>query len=179
MREIKRISIAILICIMLTCSLAIFASCDIDVDTAIENFNVEKDMLSVGIISDSQLRYKKGESGNLYQDNLIRALSVLKARGVDMILFGGDITDKSDGKAYDLYNEAFDKVYGNDKPIIQSIMGNHDYWGNGTSSNCRKLFEKKLGQSPWTHYVVNGYHFIGGRPTAEVWTTATSIRSNG
>lgn len=27
-----------------------------------------------------------------------------------------------------------------------------------------KAFKKVLGQSPWTHYVVNGYHFIGASP---------------
>lgn len=164
MKNIRHTALIVLICILLTCSLAAFASCDIDLDTPVESFSVGKDVLSVGIISDSQLRYKKGDSENLYQNNLIRALSVLKAKDVDMILFGGDITDESDDKAYDLYVEAFDRVYGDDKPIIQHIMGNHDYWGNGIPSNCRKLFEKKLGQSPWTHYVVNGYHFIGASP---------------
>lgn len=59
-----------------------------------------------------------------------------------------------------------DEVFGEDKPVIQTIMGNHDYWSESAlSANAHiKAFKKVLGQSPWTHYVVNGYHFIGASP---------------
>ena len=58
----------------------------------------------------------------IFQPSLIRALSAFKARGVDMVLFGGDITDLSKSKAYDLYNAAYDKVFGDDRPIVQTII---------------------------------------------------------
>ena len=59
-----------------------------------------------------------------------------------------------------------DEVFGEDKPVIQTIMGNHDYWSENdlSASDHIRFFEKALGQSPWTHYVVNGYHFIGASP---------------
>ena len=59
-----------------------------------------------------------------------------------------------------------DEVFGEDKPVIQTIMGNHDYWSENdlSASDHIRSFEKALGQSPWTHYVVNGYHFIGASP---------------
>ena len=46
-------------------------------------------------------------------------------------------------------------------------MGNHDYYGLRTSENCRRLFTKKIGSSPFTHYTVNGFHFIGVSPDCE------------
>ncbi len=59
-------------------------------------------------------------------------------------------------------------TYSKDNPLVQTIMGNHDYWGANdgmlTKSSYRKRFEQKLGHSPFTHYVVNGYHFIGASP---------------
>lgn len=59
-----------------------------------------------------------------------------------------------------------DEVFGEDKPVIQTIMGNHDYWSESAlSANAHiKAFKKVLGQSPWTYYVVNVYHFIGASP---------------
>lgn len=70
-----------------------------------QEFTVDRDYVRVGIISDSQLPNTREE--NEYQNSLIRALSAFKARGVDMVLFGGDITDLSKSKAYDLYNAAY------------------------------------------------------------------------
>lgn len=46
-------------------------------------------------------------------------------------------------------------------------MGNHDYYGLRTPENCRRLFTKKIGSSPFTHYTVNGFHFIGVSPDCE------------
>ena len=138
------------------------SACKINPDTPMQEFTVDRDYVRVGIISDSQLPNTREE--NEYQNSLIRALSAFKARGVDMVLFGGDITDLSKSKAYDLYNAAYDKVFGDDRPIVQTVMGNHDYWGHGVASSCRSIFKNKIGQGPWTQYVVNGYHFIGASP---------------
>ncbi|MGN0521271.1 MAG: metallophosphoesterase family protein, partial [Eubacterium sp.] len=40
------------------------------------------------------------------------------------------------------------------------------YWSKDlfTAINHRKAFRQIIGHSPWTHYVVNGYHFIGASP---------------
>lgn len=87
-----------------------------------------------------------------------------------MILFAGDIGDAGSYFAFKIYKNIIDEVFGDDKPVIQTIMGNHDYWieNDLSASDHIRSFEKALGQSPWTHYVVNGYYFIGASPNNEV-----------
>lgn len=161
----RKLSASIIVTVLIVFCLCFLAACSTNPETEIKNFTIDGDTLKVGIISDSQL-IDNGKQDNEYRDNLKRALNALKLRGVNMVLFAGDIADKSNAKAYDLYTNAINDVFGDSPVIFQSIMGNHDYWGNGTKANCRKLFEKKLAQSPWTHYVVNGYHFIGASPAS-------------
>lgn len=87
-----------------------------------------------------------------------------------MILFAGDIGDEGSYFAFKTYQSVIDEVFGEDKSVIQTIMGNHDYWSENDlfASDHIRFFEKALGQSPWTHYVVNGYHFIAASPNNEV-----------
>ncbi len=156
--SIKYILVTLMIVIM---SVTLMA-CTVNEKTEIETYDIDGEVLRVGIISDSQLS-PKGEEDIKY-NNLKQSLTVLKNNDVDMILFAGDIGDLGKAPVYDLYNKAIDQVFGDQRPIIQTIMGNHDYWENGTPYNCRRLFEKKMGHSPWSHYVVGGYHFIGASP---------------
>lgn len=44
-----------------------------------------------------------------------------------------------------------------------------------TAVNHIKAFEDITGQSPWTHYVVNGYHFIGASPNYGSMTSGYRI----
>lgn len=94
-----------------------------------------------------------------------------------MILYAGDIGDLGTRFAFQTYMDAIDEVFGEDKPIIQAIMGNHDYWNKSvfTAINHRKAFQQIMGQSPWTHYVVNGYHFIGVSPDYGSMTAGYTI----
>ena len=45
-------------------------------------------------------------------------------------------------------------------------MGNHDYWSlkelnqNKNNKKSQKLFEEKTKEKPYTHKIINGYHFI-------------------
>lgn len=146
------------------------AGCAFNPDTESKTFTVDGD-LKVGIISDSQLPPTKEEDDGIFKQNLINALSGLKAQDVNMIIFAGDVSDEASNYAYDQYVDCYVKVFGADKskwPIVQTIMGNHDYWGGHdgmlSKSSYRKRFEEKLGISPYTHYVVNGFHFIGASP---------------
>lgn len=125
--------------------------------------------LKIGIISDSQL----GQEPE-FQSYLEDTLKLFKEQGVNMILNAGDYTETALKENYAGYSAAFDKVFGENKPLTQSIMGNHDYWlpvffdcwqipFKGT---LQRRFMKATGESsPWTHKVVNGYHFIGASPT--------------
>ena len=111
--------------------------------------------------------------------NLKNALTVIKNNDVDMILYAGDIGDLGTRFAFQTYMDAIDEVFGENKPIIQTIMGNHDYWHKSvfTAINHRKAFQQIMGQSPWTHYVVNGYHFIGVSPDCGSMTAGYVIAS--
>lgn len=86
--------------------------------------------LQVGVISDTQLPVTLGHlrKSDVYVRNLTRALTAFKNRGVDMILFAGDIGDLGTRFAFRTYMSTIDQVFGSDRPIIQTIMGNHDYW---------------------------------------------------
>lgn len=148
-------------------------------ETEIETFETENSTFKVAVISDTQLPPTEEDLKNddTYLQNLKKALTVIKNNGVDMILFPGDIGDLGTRFAFQTYVDAIDEVFGDDKPIIQTIMGNHDYWNKNafTVINHIKAFEDITGQSPWTHYVVNGYHFIGASPNYGSMTSAYGI----
>lgn len=135
-------------------------------ETPVEKFSVEGN-LRVGVISDTQLPpFKNRIKDDIFYGNLKNALTVFKENDVNLILFAGDIGDLGTKLAFKLYMKAFDEVYGDKKPVIQTIMGNHDYWGNDIFSfiDRKKAFVKIVGHSPWTHFEVNGFHFIGASP---------------
>ncbi len=152
---------------------AVLAYCAIPVGISkeVETLTVDKEdgTLKVGIISDSQLGQEP-----VFEDYLVETLEFLKEQDVDMILNVGDYTDTALKENYAGYPAAFEKVYGADKPITQSIMGNHDYW-LPYFADCwqipfpgtlqRRFMDATGEASPWTHKVVNGYHFIGASPT--------------
>ena len=148
-------------------------------ETEIQSFETEKDAFKVAVISDTQLPPTEEDLKNddTYLQNLKKTLTVIKNNGVDMILFAGDIGDLGTHFAFQTYVDALDEVFGDDKPIVQTIMGNHDYWNKNASTaiNHIKAFEDITGQSPWTHYVVNGYHFIGASPNYGSMSSAYSI----
>lgn len=130
--------------------------------------------LRVGVISDTQLKPKnviEGEENgvNNNAENLKKTLQLLKAQKVDMIIHAGDIADVNNKYSYEVYNSVIDEVYPDKKnrPIFFNIMGNHDLWStNGDNNTVSKyrLFKSQTGQSPWIHYKVNGFHFIGASP---------------
>lgn len=136
--------------------------------TQIQQFTTDGDTLKVAVISDTQLppTEKQLKESDVYVKNLETTLEFLKNNNVDMILFAGDIGDLGTRFAFQTYMDVFDRIYGENKPIVQTIMGNHDYWNKNvfTAINHKKAFEEIIGHSPWTHYVVNGYHFIGASP---------------
>lgn len=136
--------------------------------TEIEKFNINKNSLKVGIISDTQLPPCKADlkRDDTYLTHLKKTLTILKNNNVDMIMFAGDIGDRGTRFAYRLYVNTLNEIFGSKKPIIQTIMGNHDYYNLNifTAKNHVKTFKRITSKSPWTHYIVNGYHFIGASP---------------
>lgn len=124
--------------------------------------------LTVGIISDTQLAHTPTYDYQ-YQLHLLYALETLKARGAEAIIFAGDFGNLLSDYMYDTFNYIYDYVFKDDAPEKIFVMGNHDYWyeNNYNTLNAKKqrLFEKHTGESPWSHKVINGYHFIALSPT--------------
>lgn len=133
--------------------------------TEVKEFTTQNEGFKVGVISDTQLPPTEEalKNDDKYVAHLRNALIAMKNNDVDMILFAGDIGDLGTYFAFELYEKTIDEVYGEDRPIIQTVMGNHDFWGK-TATNHIKAFKQVMGESPWTHFVVNGYHFIGASP---------------
>lgn len=176
--------IKIVLCVLLVLLIAVSAFVGYEYtnlidETEIQTFETENTSFKVAVISDTQLPPTEEDLKNddTYLKNLKNALTVIKNNNVDMILFPGDIGDLGTRFAFQTYVDAIDEVFGDDKQIVQTIMGNHDYWNKNafTAINHIKAFEDIIGQSPWTHYVVNGYHFIGASPNYGSMTSAYNI----
>lgn len=169
MKKAKTIILCVLLVICIGFSaFVIYVDKNLIDETEIQTFNTDNASFKVAVISDTQLPPTEDDLKNddTYLKNLKNALTVIKNNNVDMILFAGDIGDLGTRFAFQTHVDAFDEVFGDDMPIVQNIMGNHDFWNKNafTAINHIKAFEDITGQSPWTHYVVNGYHFIGASP---------------
>ena len=83
----------------------------------------------IGIISDFQL--KKNYTNitfKYYSDNIYRALKVFKKINIDIIIIAGDITNDGKVENYLYFKEIYYSIFENNKkPILISLMGNHDY----------------------------------------------------
>lgn len=123
--------------------------------------------LRVGLISDTQLNPYLNDTHENYEQNLIDALTVLKEQGINFLVHAGDIGDMNGRPAYNTFNKALEQVFGDKLPETLFIMGNHDTWWNSDWNNINpkaRKFNAVIGQSPWSHKVVNGFHFIGASP---------------
>lgn len=133
-------------------------------------------VLRIGILSDLQLT-PEGQ-GETYDMHYQKALELFKAQGVNVILNAGDFTDTATEEAYQNQKRIFDSVYSEaerESIVLCSIMGNHDYWLPMfvdcweipfTRVMQSRFCEYTYSQSPWTHTVVNGYHFIAASPNS-------------
>lgn len=155
----------------LICATGIVLSCYYLIQPAngkVETFTVgDGETIRVGVFSDTQLPHKNSKGENQYLNNTKAALETMKEQKVDVILFAGDLTDFASTYAYKSYLKVFDEVFGDDAPITQYVMGNHDLWyptDYASIAPKARLFKKNMRQSPNTHYVINGFHFIGLSP---------------
>ncbi|MGN0447406.1 MAG: metallophosphoesterase family protein [Acutalibacteraceae bacterium] len=168
-KKIIKIIASILLCLCVVLAVLYGLSDKIIIGkTEIKSYTTENEEFKVGIISDTQLPPTEEalKNDDKYLQSLKNALTVLKNNGVDMILFAGDIGDLGTYFAFETYENAIDEVFPEDRPIVQTVMGNHDFWNKDakTAINHIKAFKEVTKESPWTHYVVNGYHFIGASP---------------
>lgn len=124
--------------------------------------------LRVAVISDLQLPDSKEKDTHQYE-SFEKTLTMLRDKGMDALIIGGDFTDTATKNAWGTYKEIYDKVMADDEKTIPIyIMGNHDYWLTDfvscfeipTPAKLQKRFTKYTGELPYSHKVINGYHFI-------------------
>lgn len=128
--------------------------------------------LRVGILGDTQLPGSEEEeqaNKGVYKANLKAALELMKEQKVDLLIHVGDFCEVASDFGYQTYLSVFNEVYSDaaSRPVTQYIMGNHDFWTEGSHGYPgykQNLFEKNLEQSPWTHLILNGFHFIAASP---------------
>lgn len=118
----------------------------------------DRKTLRIGILSDSQLNFE--DEVNIAHLN--NSLLTMKKHSIDLLIFAGDIGDYSDTSLFNLFNNSFNKIFEDTtQPILDIIMGNHDYLGwFPIPSVMQKRFYKIFKQKPLGHKVINGYHFI-------------------
>lgn len=136
----------------------------------LQTYTVKIDLhpLRVAVISDLQLPDSQDKTTHQYI-SFEKTLTMLKNKGMDALIIAGDFTDLSTKNAWGTFKEIYDKVMAGEKqPISLYIMGNHDYWLDyflsakeiGTPAKLQKRFTKYTGEYPYSHKVINGYHFI-------------------
>lgn len=140
-------------------------------EPAQEEKTVDTNVLRIGIISDTQLAEKGGS--DVYDSYFKGSLELLRQKDVHMLIHAGDFTDVGLADAYQNFQDIYESVYPvGSGPMKLFIMGNHDYWLSDFvkcweipfKGRMRRRMEKYTGESPWSHKVLNGYHFIGLSP---------------
>lgn len=124
--------------------------------------------LRVAVISDLQLPDSKDKTTHQYE-SFEKTLTMLKNKGMDVLIIGGDFTDLGTKDAWSTYREIYDNVMADsEQPIPVYIMGNHDYWLDyftkcgeiAAPAKMQRRFTEYTGEYPYSHKVINGYHFI-------------------
>lgn len=124
--------------------------------------------LRVAVISDLQMPDSENKTSHQYE-SFEKTLTMLKNKGMDVLIIAGDFTDLGTKQAYGAYKEIYDKVMSDtEKPISLYVMGNHDYWLADfvksweipTPAKMQKRFTEFTGEYPYSHKIINGYHFI-------------------
>lgn len=122
--------------------------------------------LKIGVLSDSQLPGDGKDSR--WTENLKIALETFKAQEVDVLVHAGDFTDLGTVDVWKTFQRIYNEVFGENGPEKCFVMGNHDYWLGWfvecwdipTPARQQNKFTKYTGELPYSHKVINGYHFI-------------------
>lgn len=124
--------------------------------------------LRVAVISDLQLPDTRDNTTHQYE-SFEKTLTMLKEKGMDALIIGGDFTNVGSKNAWGTFKEIYDKVMADsEQPIPLYILGNHDYWLDyfavsheiPTPAKMMKRFTEYTGELPYSHKVINGYHFV-------------------
>lgn len=164
----KKIICAILAIALIAVIAFSFVSCGVAPNEKIESITIgDGSTLKIGVYSDSQLN-KSDTYSSKYAGHLRATLQLFKEQKVNLVLFAGDLSDLVSDEVYETHNRIWDEVFGDNAPEKLYIMGNHDYWYEhdySSTAGKQKTFEKYIGQSPWEHKIINGFHFIACSPS--------------
>ncbi len=128
----------------------------------------EEGNLRIAVISDLQLPDSNDKTTHQYE-SFEATLTMLKNRGMDVLVIAGDFTDVSTKAAWSTYKEIYDRVMADaEQPVKLSIMGNHDYWlpmfnecfEIPSPAKLQRRYNKHTGEPVNSHNIINGYHFI-------------------
>ena len=119
----------------------------------------------IGLISDLHLAFdleKKNDRFIHYANNLYRTFKYFKENGIDILIITGDITNNGFYKNLLYFKKIFYSIYNdNSKPIVISIMGNHDLYNlNFSESKNQIKFYKIINSYSNSLYIINNYYFI-------------------
>ena len=127
----------------------------------IEKYTINTETLKIGIISDSQL-IPRAEYSWLehFTDKFKKALLYFKESNIDVLIFAGDLGDECTDLSWNSWRQAFDEVYlnSNKTPILNVVMGNHDYYCDENAIFIQEKFERFIKEKHFTHKVINGIH---------------------
>lgn len=145
-----------------------FGYCEIEEQMKTYSVDTNGGPLRVGVISDLQLPDTLSKNTHQYR-SFEKTLTMLRDRGMDVLIIAGDFTDVSSKKAWAHFSDIYDRVMAKvNKPVACYIMGNHDYWLADfvkareipSPAKLQKRFKDFTGEYPLSHKVVNGFHFI-------------------
>lgn len=163
----KKVAISVVTILIVALSFSL-VGCSLSPNKKIESITVgDGTNIKMGVYSDIQLN-KSDTYNSKYASHLRATLELFKAQNVDLVLFAGDLVDLVSDEAYKAHNRIWDEVFGDNSPEKLYIMGNHDYWKEhnyNSTGDKQKKFKKYIGQSPWEHKIINGFHFIACSPS--------------
>lgn len=128
----------------------------------------EKTTLTFGVFSDIH-------NVTSYMTNVMNNYETLAGgnENIDGIAMVGDIAYLDTGvmpqaSTYNIVNNNADLAYFKEAGKLVFAMGNHEFPLNNTDKNvdalCRQIFTEQIGQTPESHKVLSGYHFITAGP---------------
>lgn len=167
MTKLKTILLIYSICALIVYVVFVVLSATYNPMAEIKRYNVgDSKTLKVGIMGDTQLICSDTDTNYNYTDHLVKSLQIMKEQQVQAIVFTGDLSNNGRAYAYNIFVNLFNEIFPDKEtaPILNFVMGNHEYWYYiyfpTVAVQTQRAWEKALNEKPFSHKVINGFHFI-------------------
>lgn len=167
MTKLKTILLIYSICALIVYVVFVVLSATYNPTAEIKRYNVgDSKTLKVGIMGDTQLICSDTDTNYNYTDHLVKSLQIMKEQQVQAIVFTGDLSNNGRAYAYNIFVNLFNEIFPDKEtaPILNFVMGNHEYWYYiyfpTVAVQTQRAWEKALNEKPFSHKVINGFHFI-------------------